>query len=80
MIGRFFNATHDGSTVGPAGPEASSAVNMALVPWKRSNGSAAWAMATVVNAKADRNIFLWKKWKVGTIARMMMIPTIDSDY
>ena len=57
MIGRFFNATHDGSTVGPAGPEASSAVNMALVPWKRSNGSAAWAMATVVNAKADRNIF-----------------------
>ena len=63
MIGRFFNATHDGSTVGPAGPEASSAVNMALVPWKRSNGSAAWAMATVVNAKADRNIFLWKKWE-----------------
>ena len=61
MIGRFFNATHDGSTVGPAGPEASSAVNMALVPWKRSNGSAAWAMATVVNAKADRNIFLMEE-------------------
>jgi hypothetical protein len=36
---------------------------MALVPWKRSNGSAAWAMATVVNAKADRNIFLMEeKW------------------
>ena len=42
--------------MGPAGPEASSAVNMALVPWKRSKGSAAWARATVVNAMADRNI------------------------
>jgi type II secretory pathway pseudopilin PulG len=45
----------DGSTVGPAGPDASLAT-VALVPWKRRSGSAAEAMARVVAARVAFNM------------------------